>query len=162
MQAYINKNTAPKTPTKTHASMHNISFLCCMPEQDCFLQKPFQKTHTTTQNTQLIVSINNNKVYMCRYELNFCLVPSYTTRVKVILFTVLLKGTVVHVVNYCDMKTYGELRCNSTYSQASCSGCFSLGERKTGTLWGARSNFPTYHGLYVVTMVLRRVKVVSV
>ena len=107
MQAYINKNTAPKTPTKTHTSMHNISFLCCMPEQDFFLPKPFQKTHTTTQNTQLIVSIKNNKVYMFRYELNFCLVPSYTTSVKVVLFTVLAKGTVVHVLNYCDMKCMG-------------------------------------------------------
>jgi len=75
---------------------------------------------------------------MCRYQLNFCLVPSYTASVTAILFTVLAKGTALYVLNYCDMKTYGELRYNSTYSQASCSGCCSLGERETGTLWGAR------------------------
>jgi hypothetical protein len=87
---------------------------------------------------------------MCRHQLKFCFVPSYTASVTVILFTVLPKGTVVYVLNYCDMKMHGELRCNSTYSQASCSGCFSLGERESGTLWGARPNFPTYHGVYVV------------
>ena len=92
---------------------------------------------------------------MCSYQLNFCLVPSYTASVTVILFTVLAKGTLVYVLNYCDMKMYGELRCYSTYSQVSCYGCFSLGERETGTLWGARSNFPTYHGVYVVTLTFK-------
>jgi hypothetical protein len=76
----------------------------------------------------------------------------------VILFAVLAKGRVFHVFNYCDMKMYGELRCNSTYSQASFSGCFSLGKGETGTLWRARSNFPTYYGVYVVILNLRRVR----
>jgi hypothetical protein len=85
-----------RTLTNQYTSMHNISFHCGVSEEEyLYLPKPFPTTHTTTQNTQFIPPIKNSKAYMCTYKLNFCLVPSYTANVTVILFTVLAKRTVV-------------------------------------------------------------------
>lgn len=141
--------------------MH-ISVVCCMQEQDfLFPHKPFSKRHTTTQSIHPTVSITNTAVYVCRYKHNFCFINQlHSYGVKVILFTVLYthaQGTVIRVLNYCAMTMYGELKHKSTNSQASCSGCFNLTESETGALWETRLNFPAYHGLDVVALILRLV-----